>query len=71
MLSEQEYKNTLFNIIKGKNKNDRGIKYIRKWDYYFEEKKYVLEKCNLTNVKTAIDIGTGVGMLPYLLQKKS
>ena len=56
MLSEQEYKNTLFNIIKGKNKNDRGIKYIRKWDYYFEEKKYVLEKCNLTNVKTAIDI---------------
>ena len=64
------YKNKLFSIIQGFPKNDRGIKYIRKWDYYFEEKKYVLEKCNLTNVKTAIDIGTGVGMLPYLLQKK-
>ena len=30
MLSEQEYKNTLFNIIKVKNKNDRGIICIRK-----------------------------------------
>ena len=70
MLSEQDYKKTLFSIIQSKNKNDRGVKYIRKWDYYWNEKKYVIEKCDLQNVKTAIDIGTGVGMLPFLLQQK-
>lgn len=69
-MNEIEYKNKLFQIIKGHDKSTRGIKYIRKWDYYWTEKEFVLDKCDLTNVKTAIDIGTGVGMLPFLLQQK-
>ena len=70
MLNKEEYKDKLFSIIKSKGKNDRGVKYIRKWDYYRSEKEYLLNKCDLSNVKTAIDIGTGVGMLPYMLMQK-
>ena len=69
-MNTEQYKNKLFSIIQGFPKNDRGIKYIRKWDYYWSEKEYVVNKCNLTNVKSAIDIGTGVGMLPYMLMQK-
>ena len=45
----------------------RGAKYVRQWDRHFSEKEYMVKKAEefgmLDGVKTAIDVGTGVGML--------
>ena len=54
-MNEIEYKNKLFQIIKGHDKSTRGIKYIRKWDYYWTEKQFVLEsKFYFTNLELII-----------------
>ena len=69
-----EYKTKMFDIVNRYPKKDRGAKYVRHWDIHLHEKEYMVKKAEefgmLDNVKTAIDVGTGVGMLPYLLMKK-
>lgn len=70
MLTEEEYKTELYKIISKYPKKYRGAKYIRNWDRFWAEKKQIIDLCNLTNVKTALDIGTGIGMLPYQLMQK-
>tara|TARA_B100000965_G_C19543342_1_gene736595 strand:- start:334 stop:1020 length:687 start_codon:yes stop_codon:yes gene_type:complete len=47
-----------------------GAKFLRKWDHYLKEKEFFVKKCNLEGIKTAIDVGTGIGLLPYLLMKE-
>ena len=66
----EEYKNKMQEVAATYGKFDRGQKYVRKWDYYLKEKQFVLEKCNLEGIHTALDIGTGVGMIPFLLLQK-
>lgn len=70
----QEYKSKMFDVVNRFAKKDRGAKYVRHWDIHLPEKEYMVKKAEefgmLDNVKTAIDIGTGVGMLPYLLMQK-
>ena len=73
-MNEEQYKDSLFNIVSKYDKFTRGAKYIRHWDIHFSEKQFIVERAKkygfLDNVNTAIDIGTGVGMLPYVLQKE-
>ena len=69
-----QYKEQMTDIAMQTGKFVRGAKYVRQWDKHFSEKEYMVKKAEefgmLTDVKTAIDIGTGVGMLPYVLMQK-
>lgn len=65
-----EYKQKLQEIAKKHSKFERGVKYINRWDYYLKEKQFILQQINFKNIKTALDIGTGIGVLPVLLQQK-
>ena len=47
-----------------------GAKFLRKWDHYLKEKEFFVQRCNLDGIKTAIDVGTGIGLLPWLLMKE-
>lgn len=70
-MNDIEYKNKMFEIVSKYPKKFEGAKYIRKWDEFWIEKNNVVNSTpNLDNIKTALDIGTGVGMLPYLLKKR-
>ena len=75
MIDLNEYQDILTEIAYKYDKNARGAKYIRKWSKFFAEKNFIIETAQrfgfLDRVKTAIDIGTGVGVLPYLLKKQS
>jgi len=71
MLSYDEYKSKLWEICLKYPKKNSTTKYIRQWDRYYDEKEKIINLLDLTNVKTALDIGTGVGHLPYLLMKKN
>ena len=69
-----EYKTKMFDVVNLYPKKDRGAKYIRHWDVHYPEKEFMVKKAEefgmLKDVKTAVDVGTGVGMLPYLLMQK-
>ena len=65
-----EYKTKLFDVIRGRGKLERGVKYIRHWDHHWLEKNYVADTVNLDGITTALDVGTGVGVLAYVLQQK-
>jgi len=73
-MNVSEYKAKLFDIVLKYNKFSRGAKYVRHWDIHFSEKEFIVERAKkygfLDNVNTAIDIGTGVGMLPYVLMQE-
>lgn len=70
-MNNEIYKQKMFEIVSRYPKKFEGAKYIRKWDEFWEEKNNVVNSTpNLSNVRTALDIGTGVGMLPYLLKEK-
>ena len=69
-MTENEYKEKLLSIALAYPKRYRGAKYIRQWDRYYKEKLLIVNEMDLTDVKTALDIGTGVGMLPYILKSK-
>lgn len=71
MISEIEYRKKLYELCIKYPKKNGTTKYIRQWDRYFSEKEKIVDLLNLDNVKTALDIGTGVGHLPYLLMKKN
>ena len=70
----KQYEAQMTDIAMQYNKFVRGAKYVRQWDRHFSEKEYIVKKAEefgmLDNVKTAIDVGTGVGMLPYVLMQK-
>jgi len=66
----EEYKQQMQAVSACYGKFDRGQKYVLRWDHYLSEKQFVVGKCNLTGIHTALDIGTGVGMIPFLLQQK-
>jgi|TARA_X000000950_G_scaffold30789_1_gene33282 hypothetical protein len=70
MLDYETYKEKMLTIANQYDKRARGGKYIRKWDYHWLEKKFFYDYGDFSNMKTVIDIGTGVGMLPYLLMSK-
>jgi len=71
MLSFEEYKQKMTEIAMRYDKKYRGAKYVRRWDRFWNEKTHILEVCGLdSNDKSVLDIGTGVGMLPYLLMQK-
>ena len=65
-----EYKQKMFEIAARYNKMHRGAKYVNHWDWYWLEKNYIAETVNLDGIKTVLDIGTGVGMLAYILKSK-
>ena len=69
-MTQEEYKQKMQEIASAYGKLDRGAKYLRRWDYYWLEKNYVMDIVNLNDIKTALDVGTGVGVLSYLLQAK-
>jgi hypothetical protein len=49
--------------------HEEGHKYVDRWDYYLSEKQYVLDCIDLTKVNTALEIGSGLGVLAFLLQQ--
>lgn len=66
-----EYKKQLELLVNKYPKKYRGTKYIKNWDYHWEEKKKIIDLADLNGVKTALDIGTGMGVLAYQLQQKN
>lgn len=72
-MNYQEYKEQMTNIAMKYDKKYRGAKYVRRWERFYDEKSaivdYIFSKNK--NIKSALDIGTGVGMLPYILQQKN
>ena len=69
-MNVSEYKEKMFDIMHDFPKKHRGAKYIREWDRHWSEKQYYLDKIDWSNKKTALDIGTGVGMTCFQLQQK-
>jgi len=65
-----DYYTKLTEILKRYPSDITGNKYIKNWDLYLKEKQLIVERANLQGVKTCIDIGTGVGVLPYLLKQQ-
>ena len=51
-------------------KRERGVKYVRDWQNFWNEKKYYIDQIDWSNVKTALDIGCGIGMTAFMLQQK-
>ena len=70
MINDAEYKQKMQTIASQYNKMHRGVKYVNHWDRYWFEKNYVVETVNLDGIHTALDVGTGVGMLAYLLEQQ-
>lgn len=68
----EEYKEKMWEIAKRYDKKARGAKYVRRWEDFWDEKQLVanLSLAGRTDIKSVLDIGTGVGMLPYILNQK-
>lgn len=69
-MREADYREALLNIAQAYPKRYRGAKYIRNWDRYYKEKLLLVDQMDLTDIESALDIGTGVGMLPYIFMTK-
>lgn len=67
-----EYKKKMFEISNRYGKKYRGAKYVRCWDDYWNEKQLVadLSLSGRSDIKSILDIGTGVGMLPFIYQQR-
>jgi len=63
------YYQKLQQLAQSHSSHEEGHKYIERWDYYLGEKQYVLDCLDLDNVKTALEIGSGLGVLAFLLQQ--
>ena len=72
-MKTDQYKQQMISIAKKYDKKYRGAKYVNQWDKFWNEKQLVadLSLSNRPNIKSVLDIGTGVGHLPYLLMKKN
>ena len=68
----EEYKEKMFEISNRYDKKQRGAKYVRRWDGFWNEKQLVadLSLAGRTDIKSVLDIGTGVGMLPFIYQQR-
>ena len=68
----EEYKQKMTDISKKYDKKYRGAKYVRCWDDYWNEKQLVadLSLSGRTDIKSVLDIGTGVGMLPFIYRQR-
>lgn len=69
-MNVDEYKKQLELLAEKYPKKYRGTKYIKNWDNFWQEKNKILDFADLTEVKTALDIGTGMGILAYQLQQR-
>ena len=71
-MKEQEYKDKMWEIAKRYDKKARGSKYVRRWDRFWDEKQLVADLSLLegNNIKSVLDIGTGVGMLPFIYEQR-
>ena len=65
-----KYKEDMEEIATHYFKADKTAKYAQKFDHYFVEKRFIVKNMNLDGIQTALDIGTGAGMIPYLLRKE-
>lgn len=67
------YQEKMWEIAMRYDKKYRGAKYVRRWDRFYNEKLAIIDHVLSKNsfIKSALDIGTGVGMLPYILQQKN
>ena len=70
MITLQEYRDEMEKTIAPYGKMAKGVKYVKKWDWFLLEKQYLIDQVDLNGIKTALDVGTGVGMLAYLLMQK-
>lgn len=70
MMDLVTYRQRMSQVASQYDKFARGKKYIQKWDWFLSEKQYVVDQVNLNGINTALDIGTGVGMLAFLLAQK-
>jgi len=64
------YRSRMFDVCKKYDKRARGAKYVRQWDDFYKEKIVISQICIDETIKSVLDIGTGVGMLPYILNQK-
>lgn len=69
-MAPSEYRTKLETLVRKYRKNDVGAKYILNWDIFWEEKSHFVKLIDEGTIKSSLDIGTGIGMLPYLLQQK-
>jgi len=71
-MKTDQYKQQMFDIASRYDKKYRGAKYVRQWDKFWNEKQLVadLSLSGRSNVKSILDIGTGVGMLPFVYQQR-
>lgn len=71
-MNTEEYKKKMTDIVMRYGKMDRGAKYVRKWDRFWDEKTDVanLSLAGRSDLKSVLDIGTGVGMLPFIYQQR-
>lgn len=69
-MTPDDYKKTMQEIAKKYHKMHRGAKYINHWDWYWLEKTHIADTVNLDGISTALDIGTGIGMLAHVLRNK-
>jgi len=70
-----DYKQAVIKRCFEVDKYQSGAKYGRKWDWYYEEKQHVVDYANsrnggIDNVKTALDIGAGIGVLAAILRER-
>lgn len=67
-----EYRQKMTDIVMRYGKKDRGAKYVRQWDDFWKEKQLVadLSLSGRSDIKSVLDIGTGVGMLPFVYQQR-
>ena len=68
---EKDYYKLLIHHLGGlPKKRTMGAKFMRGFPRYLEEKKAFVNLYDWSNIRSAIDIGTGIGLLPWLLMQK-
>ena len=72
VMNQEQYKATMWEIALRHDKKARGAKYVRRWEHFWDEKQLVadLSLDGRTDIKSVLDIGTGVGMLPFIYRQR-
>jgi len=68
----EKYKQKMMEISMRYHKKYRGVKYVKRWDDFWKEKQLVvdLSLAGRNDIKSVLDIGTGVGVLPYIYKQR-
>lgn len=68
----EQYKEEMWKISQRYAKKYRGAKYVKQWDKFWNEKQLVADLSleGRDDIKSVLDIGTGVGMLPFIYQQR-